>query len=37
LILDTDGTTLSDEPASYDPDIELYEKWLKEGISNFKK
>jgi thiol:disulfide interchange protein DsbD len=37
LILDTDGTTLSDEPASYDPDIELYEKWLKEGISKFKK
>jgi thiol:disulfide interchange protein DsbD len=37
LILDTDGNTLSDEPASYDPDIELYEDWLDEGISKFKK
>lgn len=37
LILDTDGNTLSDEPASYDPDIELYENWLDEGISKFKK
>lgn len=37
LILDTDGTTLSTAPASYDPDIDLYESWLKEGIANFKK
>jgi thiol:disulfide interchange protein DsbD len=37
LILDTDGTTLSKAPASYDPDIDLYESWLKEGIANFKK
>jgi thiol:disulfide interchange protein DsbD len=37
LILDTDGTTLSKAPASYDPDIDLYERWLKEGIANFKK
>jgi len=37
LILDTDGNTLSEEPASYDPDIELYEDWLDEGISKFKK
>ena len=37
LILDTDGNTLSDEPASYDPAIDLYETWLKEGISKFKK
>lgn len=37
LILDTDGNTISDEPASYDPDIELYEDWLDDGISNFKK
>ncbi len=37
LILDTDGNTISDEPASYDPDIDLYEKWLRDGISNFKK
>lgn len=37
LILDTDGNTLSDEPASYDPDIDLYEKWLRDGIDKFKK
>ncbi len=37
LILDTDGATLSDEPASYDPDIELYEKWLRNGIDKFVK
>lgn len=37
LILDTNGNTISDEPASYDPDIDLYEKWLRDGISNFKK
>ncbi|MBA4154214.1 cytochrome c biogenesis protein CcdA [Flavobacterium sp.] len=37
LILDTEGTTISDEPASYDPDIDLYEDWLREGISKFKK
>lgn len=36
LILDTDGNTLSDEPASYDPDIDLYEKWLRDGIDKFK-
>jgi thiol:disulfide interchange protein DsbD len=37
LILDTEGNTLSAEPASYNPDIELYEDWLDEGILNFKK
>lgn len=37
LILDTEGNTLSDEPASYDPDIDLYEKWLRNGIDKFKK
>lgn len=37
LILDTEGTTISEEPASYDPDIDLYETWLREGISKFKK
>jgi thiol:disulfide interchange protein DsbD len=37
LILDTDGNTLSGEPASYDPDIDLYEKWLRDGIDKFKK
>jgi thiol:disulfide interchange protein DsbD len=25
------------KPVGYTPDIELYEKWLKEGISKFKK
>jgi thiol:disulfide interchange protein DsbD len=37
LILDTDGNTISDEPASYDPDIDLYEKWLRNGIDKFVK
>ncbi|MEZ4838587.1 protein-disulfide reductase DsbD family protein [Flavobacterium sp.] len=37
LILDTDGNTLSEEPASYDPDIDLYEKWLRNGIDKFVK
>lgn len=37
LILDTDGNTLSEEPASYDPDIDLYEKWLRNGIDKFGK
>lgn len=36
LILDTDGNTISEEPASYDPDIDLYEKWLRSGIDKFK-
>ncbi|PKP16454.1 MAG: thiol:disulfide interchange protein [Bacteroidetes bacterium HGW-Bacteroidetes-23] len=37
LILDTDGNTISDEPASYDPNIDLYEKWLRNGIDKFVK
>ncbi len=37
LILDTDGNTISDKPASYDPNIAVYEKWLQNGIANFKK
>ncbi|WP_333695029.1 protein-disulfide reductase DsbD family protein [Flavobacterium sp.] len=37
LILDTEGNTLSDEPASYDPDISRYEKWLRSGIDKFGK
>ncbi|GGD16372.1 protein-disulfide reductase DsbD family protein [Flavobacterium orientale] len=37
LILDTDGNTISDDPASYDPDIDLYEKWLRSGIDKFVK
>ncbi|UPQ79399.1 thioredoxin family protein [Flavobacterium azooxidireducens] len=37
LILDIDGNTISDEPASYDPNIDLYEKWLRNGIDKFVK
>ena len=37
LILDTDGNTISEEPTSYDPDIDLYEKWLRKGIDKFEK
>lgn len=36
LILDTEGNTLSKESASYDPDIEKFEQWLREGISEFQ-
>ncbi|HTO36648.1 MAG TPA: cytochrome c biogenesis protein CcdA, partial [Flavobacterium sp.] len=36
LILDTEGNTLSKESASYDPDIEKFEHWLREGISEFQ-
>lgn len=37
LILDTDGNTISEEPASYDPNIDLYEGWLRIGIDKFVK
>lgn len=37
FILDTEGNTLSDEPASYDPDIAKFDKWLKDGIDKFTK
>lgn len=37
LILDTSGTTLSDKPESYNPDISEYKKWLQQGIAKFKK
>ena len=36
LILDLEGNTISDGSTSYDPDVEKYESWLKQGISNFK-
>uniref|UniRef100_UPI0040493A16 protein-disulfide reductase DsbD family protein n=1 Tax=Flavobacterium sp. TaxID=239 RepID=UPI0040493A16 len=35
ILLDLDENQLSDKPASYDPDIELYEQWLREGIDKF--
>jgi thiol:disulfide interchange protein DsbD len=37
LILDTNGTTISEEAASYDPNIDVYEKWLRNGIDKFVK
>lgn len=37
LILDVEGNTLSDAPASYNPDIDFYEKWLHDGIGKFIK
>ena len=37
LILDTNGNTISDGSTSYNPDIDLYEKWLRYGISKFIK
>ncbi|MFN3640191.1 MAG: cytochrome c biogenesis protein CcdA, partial [Flavobacterium sp.] len=37
LILDTDGNTISEESASYNPDIDFFYQWLKAGISNYTK
>lgn len=37
LILDTEGNTISEESASYNPDIEFFYDWLKSGIANFSK
>jgi thiol:disulfide interchange protein DsbD len=37
LIIDSEGNTISDGSTSYDPDIDKYENWLKQGIANFKK
>lgn len=36
VMTDIEGNTLNGR-TSYDPDIEKYETWLKEGIANFKK
>lgn len=36
LILDLEGNTISDGSTSYDPDVEKYKAWLKDGISKFK-
>ena len=37
IILDTDGTMLSDKPESYNSDINAYKAWLRAGIDRFKK
>jgi thiol:disulfide interchange protein len=39
VLVDLDGNNLNVETptTSYDPDVKLYENWLKQGISNFKK
>ena len=39
VMIDLDGNNLNPETptASYNPDAAYYEKWLKEGIANFKK
>jgi thiol:disulfide interchange protein len=39
VMVDVDGNNLNSEvpTTSYDPDVKLYEDWLKQGISNFKK
>ncbi len=39
VLVDLDGNNLNliTPTTSYDPDVKLYENWLKQGISNFKK
>jgi len=37
IILDTEGTMLSNKPESYNSDIDQYKAWLREGIDRFKK
>lgn len=39
VMVDTEGVNLNSEKptTSYDPDVALYESWLKQGINNFKK
>lgn len=39
VMIDLKGDNLNPETptTSYNPDAEVYEKWLKEGIANFKK
>jgi thiol:disulfide interchange protein DsbD len=35
LILNHDEEQISDKPAAYNPDIEIYKNWLQTGIDNF--
>ena len=39
VLVDLDGNNLNNvtPTTSYDPDVKLYESWLKQGIANFKK
>ncbi len=39
VVVDLEGNNLNKitPTKSYDPDVALYENWLKQGISNFKK
>ncbi|SHG17045.1 Thiol:disulfide interchange protein DsbD [Flavobacterium micromati] len=37
IVLDTDGTMLSNKPESYNSNINEYKAWLREGIDRFKK
>jgi thiol:disulfide interchange protein DsbD len=39
VLVDLDGNNLNSETptTSYNPDVQLYENWLKQGIANFKK
>ena len=37
IILDAEGTMLSDKPESYNSDINAYKGWLREGIDRFVK
>jgi thiol:disulfide interchange protein DsbD len=39
VLVDLDGNNLNSitPTTSYDPDAQLFEDWLKQGIANFKK
>jgi thiol:disulfide interchange protein DsbD len=39
VLVDSEGNNLNTvtPTTSYDPDVKLYENWLKQGIANFKK
>ena len=39
VVTDAEGNNLNPETptTSYNPDVNLYEEWLKQGIKNFKK
>jgi thiol:disulfide interchange protein DsbD len=39
VLVDLEGNNLNTETptTSYNPDVQLYENWLKQGITNFKK
>jgi thiol:disulfide interchange protein DsbD len=37
IVLNTEGTMLSNKPESYNSNIDEYKAWLREGIDRFKK